>query len=756
MSCNKRIKIIGIAWALWVMACTPAGAEGTPAFSKPMRMDSMEAQSNRHVHPFSEQRVDGIFTDTDGFTLITRTDEVELWLGEQWDTLRIRNRKTGYIWGALPVEKAEGLNRTWNSYGNSIAAIECFDEQGMEKRYGMSENAVTTYTATADGLLCHADFSELGISFDVFLSLRGNILELSLPEESLIEGADGKGYTLKSVSFLPYLGAVYEDSLDGYLLIPDGSGALIRFQKAKHYTSTYDKKIYGRDLGIESLAIPSDLQAFRPNDYTVDEKQIVMPVYGIVHGAAQNGLFMVVEDGDIYASIAAAPAIPNNPYNRVAARFDYRQKYTKNINRKEGAGTFVPQEHRNELSAKLSIYILDGSSAHYDGMAVLYRGLLQDAGILTPHNIRESIPLRLEILGADKKRQFIGTSAQVFTTVEQAGGIIALLADAGITHVSLIYRCYTINNEAGNAFLGNVGTQYEFDILAKRLAAQGGRFFLYLNPLSANPDQIHLRTQAANNLTNMTIKMTRPNRGVMYPDTYFYRLSEAERRVGKALGYGDYGFAVDQLSCLLYGDFTSGKEATRSQNLSKLIGMAERIAHAGSASTGRIPLYQPNRYLWQYVSEYYDAPLTNSQLLYESDTVPFLQIVLSGSVELFGTTMNTTSFSTERLLRHIEYGVYPSFIVSACDSIDLYRTAQEDFFSANFSDWAENITAAYRTIDSPLASLHGRRIVEHKALAEGLIRVTYDNGTRVYVNYMDKLMTDGDVMVGAWSYAIVE
>ena len=718
-------------------------------YTKPVRGSSMEALSNRHVHPFSDDTVTGVFSDTEGYSLVMQTGEAELWLCEQLDTIRVRNRKTGYVWGSLP-ENAEGLNKTWNSYGSSIAAIECFDGEGIDRRYGMQDNAITEYTLTESGFICHADFAALGISFDVHVSLRAGKLNFSVPESSVLEGAGSAEFSLKSVSFLPYLGAVFGDTLDGYLFIPDGPGALIRFRPPAKYASAYDKKIYGRDLGIELLAIPSDLQALRPNDYTVDERQVVMPVYGVVHGAAQNGLFMVIEDGDVYASITASPAIPSNPYNRVAARFEYRQKYNKNINRKEGSGILVPQEHRNELSPSLSVYILDGSDAHYDGMAVLYRSLLYETGALTALNAKETAPLRLEILGADKKRQFIGMATQTFTTVTQAIEITEALADNGITDLSLIYRCFTANNEAGGSLLGRVGKARDFLSLEERLAARGGRFSLYLDPLSANADQITTRTQAANNLSNMVIKLTRPNRAVMYPDTYFYRLAEADKRIGRALRYGNFGLAIDQLSYRLYGDFTSGKETTRAQNLQTLVNMAERIA-----DNKKVPMYQPNQYMWTYTSEYYDMPLVSSQFLYETDTVPFIQIVLSGSIDFFGAAMNMGTFSTDRLLRHIEYGAYPSFIVSGCDSLDLFRTAQEDYYSANFYDWEEYILEAYQTVNAALAPLRGRSITGHTAIVDGFIRVTYDGGAVVYVNYTDEALTDENITVAAFGYAVV-
>jgi hypothetical protein len=500
------ILLLALSVAGWVFAAEPEGE--TPSVNTaPLRGETMDAMSNRHVHPFNGQTVDGVFADTEGFSKVAQSDGAELWLNEAFGTVRIKNLKTGYIWGALPAEaNAEGLNKTWTSYGNSIAAIECYDEAGVERRYGLSESAQTTFTMTDGGFICHANFSELGISFDTRVALQENKLTFSIPEESITEGTDGKTFTLKSVSFLPYLGAVYGDTMDGYLLIPDGPGALIRFRKPANYSSTYDKKIYGFDLGIESLAVPSDIKAFRPNDYAVDERQIVMPVYGIVHGAGQNGLLMVVEDGDLYASITATPAISNNPYNRVTARFEYRQKYSKNINRKEGAGVFTPQEHRNELSPSLSVYILDGNSAHYDGMAVLYRERLQNEGILTSVEPQSSIPLRLEVLGADKKRQFFKTSTEIFTDVDRAEAIVSSLAADGVTNLSLVYRCFSKNNEAGQPILNCVGTAAGFAGLADRLNAQGGRFSLYLDPLSANADQITLRTEAANTLSNMVIK----------------------------------------------------------------------------------------------------------------------------------------------------------------------------------------------------------------------------------------------------------
>ena len=162
---------------------------------------------------------------------------------------------------------------------------------------------------------------------------------------------------------------------------------------------------------------------------------------------------------------------------------------------------------------------------------------------------------------------------------------------------------------------------------------------------------------------------------VMYADTWYFRPSEVARRLAAAVGNATYGdaIALDGISFQLYGDFTSGHEMQRDAVLEQTLTLVEEL------DQGKIPMYQPNGYLWKYTSEMYDLPLTGGQLLYESDTVPFLQIVLNGSADLFSAPVNTRGCSTDRLLRMVEYGVYPSFVVTSAESTELYGTAQEPY-----------------------------------------------------------------------------
>ena len=703
-----------------------------------------EGASNRQVHLFSGESVVGGF-DLSGFQMVAQSDKAELWLNERFGTLRIVARETGYVWGALPLEDAEGLNKSWNGYGNSIAAIECFDETGSVSRLSFGKDADVRYERTQSGLICHASFGAVGIRFSVLVELEGDKIEFSVVPGSLEEGVDDSTFTIKSLTFLPYMGSSFNDSVDGYLFIPDGSGALIRFQPARGYSSTYAARVYGSDMGVASTA---SMTAY----YMKDEPQVYMPVYGVVHGARQNALFGVIDGGTAYASIVATPAQTNNPYNTVSARFEYREKYVKNINRREGAGATVAQETANPVEPRLSLYVLTGDEAHYDGMAVKYRSILRQAGTLRASGASAEAPLRVEVLGADRKAGFFGSSEKVFTTAGEAQKIAESLVQGGVERLDMVYRCYAKNNEAGAAPVARLGDEAAFGALYDFLAAQGGSLAYRLDPLTANKDQITLRTQAADNLSAMEITTYTGEEWALYGQFYYYRLSEAKKRTELALGRDVYrgSFALDGVSNLLYSDFTSGREQTRAENMAASAALANELA-AG----GRIAMYRPNEYLWQYCDAAYDVPVNSGQYLYVTDTVPFLQIVLGGGAELFCEPMNVGVYSRPYLLRLAEYGVYPSFAVTACDSYTLFNTAQEGYYSTAFSDWRPQMLEAYVYLSDAMNAIGGSSIARHECVEEGLIRVEYENGARVYVNYTQTEKVCDGVSIAPNDYAVL-
>lgn len=79
-----------------------------------------------------------------------------------------------------------------------------------------------------------------------------------------------------------------ENATDGYLLIPDGPGALIRFGNKGDYVSGYDDKVYGLDMGIDTPEQGKRFRGQENNDYLIDSEQITMPIFGIAYLSPKN------------------------------------------------------------------------------------------------------------------------------------------------------------------------------------------------------------------------------------------------------------------------------------------------------------------------------------------------------------------------------------------------------------------------------------------------------------------------------------
>lgn len=804
---------------LAVFACgNAAKAEGMTVAS--IDRQTMKIASNRHVQPYGDIKTVTSTLDTDGFQLVARTDVAELWLSEAYHTIRIVDLRTGYVWGAIPLEGARNLNASWRSYAGSIVSIEVYDSRNVERRYGLLGNAKVEYSLLEDGFAFSADFEQLGIALAGSIRLVGNKITFELEEGSVIERGS---YRLKSLAFLPFLGSVFGDEIEGWFLLPDGPGTLMRFRPPGSYVAGYDNRIYGTDLAVGELSEPQSLGTSRPNDYVVSPNQVLVPVYGIVHGIRQNGLLCVIEEGAHYASIVATPAGLNNMrYNSIMTRFEYRQSYSRTATR-SGAGALVPQEHMNIFTPKQSLYLLCGAQADYDQMAVFYRDLLMADGTL--ESSLDQIHLQICVLGADVRPVALWKQWRTFTTVSEAKGITESLRAGGVDDLLVVLRNYTDGNVAGRSLNSRLGSLEELEDLRREVErlpggigdlqegieglrdgieglqggidglqggidglreefSAGGRLLLYIDPVRANEDQINLRLQAAHSMNKNPIRIQRDNRTALYPDTYFYRPDVIEQAtLQHTRVFSGYGAAVDQLGSRLFGDYSTGRESTRADNMQRFLSLLSELREQqgglseqqggiheqlgglaeqqGGHESGKHPghglaLYTPNQIAWPYADTFLDFPLVGGQYLFETDTVPFLPIVLKGTMALFSPFLNTGYFERDRLLRMVEYGVCPSFVVTGAPSSALARTASEDFYSTCFSDWRDYILEAYRYVKAALETVAGLRIVAHTAEDFGRVQVTYEDGTKILINYTDGLWETGHGTVLPHDYLVVK
>lgn len=691
----------------------------------------VEINTNRYTHVDSDGEKISNRLDLEGFQKEMENEILEIWFNEKLATLRIVDKRSGYIWGFVGSEKPDNLNKSWYAMANSILTIDYYDKKDAEKRISLSSKDVEKqYKWKDNSLECQVNIPNLSIEFSFTMNLSGDGITFSLPINSLKESGKEK---IKSVYFVPFLGTTQEDEIDGYMFVPDGPGALVRFSKAQSFTSGFSKKVYGLDMGIDTLESPSGLMSSRSDDYLVDEPQITVPVFGMVHGAYQNAYMAVIEDADDYATILANVSGIQTNYNWLTARYDYRQSYMHTVT-KSGTGIYTSQENYNQISPKVTYHFLTGEDAGYAGMAVRYREILKESGFIKTERIDEEIPLRLNIIGAEIKKGFLKDYLTAFTNTDKATAIIRRLEESSINNLTLVYEGWQKKGINGSKygevrFESKVGRKKDFDNLKRKVEENGGRYYLAINPVTANEDQINKAAYASVNISKTYSKFTRTDKTLMYQESFLIKPLVITDYISKSRQkLASYNLAMKGLGMRLYSDY-SEDILTRSDTKDLILQELKK------STDQNIAMYNPNQYLWIDTAEYFDIPIINSQYLYETDTVPFLQIVLKGSIDYYAPYANQGFYTQNCILKMIEYGAYPSFITAAADNYELEDTPLVDLYSVNFNDWYDTILQVYNQVNEALKYVEGAYITDHRVISQGIVRVSYSNGINIYLNY---------------------
>ena len=707
------------------------------------KIASFEIRSNRHTKVTDGAKVENTLNLND-FEKMLENKSMEIWFNSDSDSIRLVDKSNGYIWGCVSAGDGIELNTGWDNFASSICTIEYFNANGSESRLSISDrNVKTMYDWTDTGFTCTFNATRAGILFRFSATLNDTSLTFAVEKDSLNESGNAK---LKSLYFMPFLGNSYQDEINGYMFIPDGCGALVRFSKSSSYITGFNSRVYGLDGSIDSLAPAGALQANRINEYLVEENKVTMPVFGIAHGNDQNAFLGVIDGGCEYASIEASPAGVVTGYNWITARFDYRQMYNKTVS---SSGIPVVQSEANEMTPSVTYYFLNGQNADYSGMANLYRSLLLNDGIISEERKDSDIPLRIEIVGATVKKGFLFNKVETLTTSDNAISIINKLNNEKINNMTVVYRGWqkgaAEKSEFGKLKAGrNIGGKSGLSDLNDVIKALNSRMYLYTDPVLANSGQIYKSSDAAIGIGDSFISETAANQNQLYPTKYYAKISRICDIVKK--GFADYDIAYDNLGNTLYGDYTKNKSYTRTNAIKSITeSLSKNAANA---------LYNPNLYCLKYTDDYFDIPVNNSQYQFETDTVPFLQMVLKGSLDYYSTFLNQGYCSQSTILKMIEYGVYPSYIVMYADNYQLSNTALYDYFSLCFEDWEQEILSVYSKINDALSKVEGLSIIEHKVLLEGVVRVTYSDGTCIYVNYLTNDVVVDGITVPAEQYKV--
>ncbi len=721
---------------------------------------SAEINTSRYTQYSEAAEIAGDRLNTEGFEKVIENDAMELWFREEIASIRVVDKYSGYVWGELEADTADGLNDYWITMANSMLTIEYYDEKNAANRVSMSDESFENtyeFDDDADVMFCDAYCPDLGIAISFEIALMDDHLEAYVLDEGIYEDTEF-GYLLSKLYLLPFFGCTPQGEMDGYIFVPDGSGALMRFDEHTTHNSLYIADLYGKDAGVDLLNVVNDLQAKRTDDYLVEPYNATVPVYGIVHGAEQYAAMTIINSGKDFAAIQASLASDITPYNWVTTIFEYRQLYQQPVSKTSSITR--PQPERNNFTPKISIYLLSDEDASYNGMALKYRSILEDNGTLgaIAEAYEEQIPLRLEVLGSDVKSGFIFNSVQTFTSTNEALDMQTQLSDMGINNLTMVMTGWQKGGVNGNKYgkfttQSTVGSMSDLEALRDSISAAGGKFYLQNKAVALNESQGKMSYLATQTISKKLTYYLRDNPSVMFPETYLALPRNVASNIQNATtALAGFNLNLPRLGSELYSHYEQEEEDSFTRSATRKLFV--KTAQEALKNDVQLSMSNPNVYMWENCSDYFDIPMMNSQYMFESDSVPFLQILLKGHINYYAPYANQGFYTTACTLKSIEYGAYPSFLVMAADNGELNKTPQVDFFSLNFGDWKGTIETVYKKTNAALSNVEGAMISEHKVIAKGVVRVTYDNDVKIYVNYNSDKVTVDDVVVEGLGFAV--
>ena len=687
------------------------------------------------------------------------------------------NRKTNKLWLQTHFQDYAGLT--------------------IEEMHEMYEKVNFDYTTgkIQYGEQFKVEFS-LGVSYQtpfevpVEIELLNDGINASVDMSKVV--FEDEKYSLVEVTLFPYFNAATTTD-KGYTFIPDGSGVLVRYEDLLLSGSkdSITTSLYGMDYALYSTDIKN-------------QEQAIFPVFGNVittNPNMPNGYFAIIESGDAMASITSF----NQEFNSAYATFNISSSDKYDLADSFSGGTtsstVITVNGVQRYIGKVSIkYIMltpasmadSGSpSAKYDtsyiGMANYYRDYLNVKGQLsklTEAELDEYSRIFLEVFGSlkveEKIMTFPVTVNKALTTFQDIISMHKSLANYGINNMTFILTGFAN---------GGLDSQYPtylkwqrvlggangYNELSDYAAANGIEIapnvdFSYANDLKAFSGFKYKNTAAkaldgryaSKRAYDASIQMFQRKGGVVIStDAYDLAYSKFMK---SAAEYNITSLATRALGSDLSSDYDEDngyifreQAKLNTQNmLAKLSGQS-----ADSKSNFNLILDAGNAYALKYASGLLKTPLDSSRRLNTSEAIPFVGLVLHGSIEFAGDAINMEGDDRYMFLKALENGANLYFTV-AMQNTELLKgtTDYNHYYSVQFSVWKSYIVRTYSEYNSVMSSKQGYYITEHEFLNgeygypvyrtqdiadygdkapllndSRVVRVEYENGEGFILNY---------------------
>lgn len=696
----------------------------------------------------------------DGYQAVAQNDDWTLYLREDTLALIMQNNLTGATMASTVLNPDDfSDNDLWKGFYQSGITVEYIE--GTVNKYPWANLVYTehslSYTWLDNGFTCDVYYEELGLRYQVTVTLTGNIITVHIPQDQMVEEKPDE-YCFGSFYVYPFMGYSYMGENGGYMLIPDGQGALVELKDNEgRYSNPYSTTVYGRNIGLTEMASGAELDG-RSTGNAVESTK--MPVFGMVHADHEIGFLSIIEDGEYSASIKAYfNGVNKMVFDWVSAMYTYRVVYAQATGPSSGTVNMRTARAKN-FDITQQFCFVSGEDADYVGLAKQYRSYLRNAGAFDEAGSTADFDMQVDFLGADRESGLIGTVPVTMTTAQQAGDILTTLNEQGVTEITSVFRGWqkygftagkpvTAYNPANN-----LGGRKGFAALFDTAAKLGVKLYLEADTATMIPDTAGtLQYSALKKVDSNTF--TKSTFGQIYAEAQYLSpvktLDVSNNLAADLAGHNVPGVSLTGLTSLVT-DFSRRQVYYDSNDC------ADYYAQSVSAfTTADLPvlLENANAYLWQYADALTDMPDGGSDYMFTTQEVPFMAIALSGQMPLYTEYVNFQANTNRYFLNLVEQGARPAFLITWEDPIKLQNTDADNIYSSQFSLYKDLMIEWYQEL-SELHALIGSAAIDTHVRDGDVVTVTYDNGLTIYCNYgSEAVVVDGKYAIAPDGYKVV-
>ncbi len=580
-------------------------------------------------------------------------------------------------------------------------------------------------------------FPPVTMTIIIDYTLDGSDLVVNIPLSEMIFDELNP---VNNITLMPYLlsGSLFED---GYIFVPDGSGAIMNFNTGNVNAPKLEIPIYGRDMLYSTF------------DFKESTEQATLPVMGIKKGS--DAILGIIEKGAEIATVTANSSGKVDEFNKVQVSFNtnYMEKIPLLLGFGQTSTIYQKKPYLGDITMRY-VY-LHGDKANYTGMAKAYKDYLQKRGMIKSNPVAEQAPLFVEMLATIVEwKLFLGfsySSNKPLTTFSQAQSILETLKASGINNIKFQYDDWfnkgALNYNISNIdVLGNIGGKKGLQSMIN---------YTYANNIDFYPS---VRTNLLTNSKGFSANRDFSRR-INDAVAYYPMFNAATHNVISAVNMlspkkipgmvnkfvkssdklGLNSVTMMDTGTLLYGDYNTKNQIMRYDATQYFVDALDSMANGGKS----MMFSNANSYAFPYASAVTDLPSTGSGYRSIDYSVPFVQMVLENDVPYsLPAGNNKGNFDPDRyLLQAIESKSALKYMFTYEDEsafslqIDQWGSQYTPQFTTHFARYESSVSEYYKKYNEFYQKVKNSEIVLHERINKNIVKVAYENGVQIYLNY---------------------